>query len=386
MAASDEDVTAHRILWELDASVSSSVNKTRKFVDEFKRNLEQDFPRINSVIKVSLTHGGSAYEGLAVSENADFDITVLLGDPFKLENFHVERDQKSDFFTLRWKSHLKNKILCNRDYYLKAADLREKMLTDLHTTIDNMYLASVKKIDIKHWLTSLAVEIHLLSGSKISIDVVPQVAFRSWNQCPDLKQISELSRHQRQYIDKINKNKSPVMCFALAVPDKENYSRGDFLFNISFSLLEKEFFKANTEIRDMVRLVKFVADRRGWKEKPLKFKSYYAKRVAIKYDKQLKTKNLWDGFRALLRFLRSDLDEIGTIDGFYVGNQVTYRKDRSVLDKFIREIDSVLYMSAKEVKDLLNGNVYDFGSRALSPEEATFTTEGAESTYSCIII
>lgn len=344
---SENNNTANRILHEVSSTVTPKVKANAKCVQEFLEKLHDIIsePKTGTSFNASIIHGGSSYEGLAVKEKVDFDITLMLGEPFVSENFSVGRDP-SNFFTLKWKSHLPVNRYVDREGFLEATKMREAFFEELKKCTEKVYIPNAK-VTCRNGLAALDVVIQYETGLKISIDLVPQIPFRSWGQCPDLLPMDKLPVSLRQYIDTLNRNKSPCMFFSLGVPGASNYRNPDQLFNISFSLLEKEFLKSNTEIRNMVRIVKYIADRRGWK-KNFSFKSFHAKRVAIKYHHGLKGNDLWNGCVLLLKYLSHELRS-GTIDGYFVKNQVMHKWEAQEIVKFQEEIRRVVEMNLKDL-------------------------------------
>lgn len=349
-----ENVIAKRTLSELDDEVAPKVknntNIVAQFIEKLLNAMGTGSNSSNSQsVSISIMHGGSAYEGLAVKEKVHFDIIVFLAKHFLSENFILRRDTNSGYFTLQWKSHITDKRWANKKGYLDAVGFQEWVFTTLTSFINEVQLPNTK-IECRPGLAALEVLIET-EDSKISIDLAPQIPCHSWEQCPDLIPLQALPTSLRRYVDTLNKNASPVMFFSPAATGADRHQNGHRLCNVSFSQLEKKFLTSNTNIRDMVRLVKFVADRYDWKKK-YAMKSFYVKRVAIKYADELESKNLWNGYRSLLGYLSQELNA-GTIDGYFVSNQVTYRKKPEKIAEFQREIDQVKRKNAKEIQSLL---------------------------------
>lgn len=341
-----EEKIMQKILSDIDRDVLPKVKSNIKIVQMFIEKLQDEMAKHNAtrLHGSSIIHAGSAYESLTVKEKVDFDIVVVLGRPYSVENFTVHRDP-SRFFALEWKSKL-DKAMALQGGFLNAKKLQEILFRNLKTCIRRV---SIPNADIKcrDGLASLDVIIEL-DEQIISIDLSPQIAGHSWGQCPDLKPLQELPSTLRRYIDTLNQNASPVMFFSPAAPGKHSNSRR--LCNIGFTQLEKKFLVSNPNIRDMVRLVKYVADRLDWKKK-YALKSFYVKRVAVKYCNDLQKMDLWNGYKAILEFLSEEL-LAGTIDGYFVKDLVTYRKKPEKIQEFRAEIAQVLKMSARGIENL----------------------------------
>ncbi|XP_064105210.1 uncharacterized protein LOC135214785 isoform X2 [Macrobrachium nipponense] len=342
----NNNAEAKRILCDMNNTVTPQVKSNRELVDEFLDKLRATFRHevTPESYAIHVIHGGSAYESLAVDNKADFDITVSLVGDFVSENFDAERDE-SGYFLLKAKKPMRH-LDC--DNLLDSSKLRSGLFNALRRHVDMVEIPGTT-ITHEDGLCALAVELqeHIGPKRRVSIDLVPQIPFHTWNQCPDLLPLENMPKCLRQYIDTINKNKSPCMFFSLGIPKAFRFPNSDQLFNISFSLLEKNFIHNETDIRDMVRLVKYIAKRRDWKDRH-HFKSFYAKRVALKYYEELKGKEPWDGCLLLLEGLEKEVGN-GVIDGYFVGNQPLREWDDVEAKDFISEIRVVRNMNIWDI-------------------------------------
>ncbi|XP_064092322.1 uncharacterized protein LOC135205513 [Macrobrachium nipponense] len=322
MDTDKSDLIIRRILGKLNMEVVPKVKQNSRKAEEFKDKVWDAIPKGGpGGYRFHFIHCGSAFEGLAVKEETDFDITMILGDPFESYNFTTRRDP-SGFFTLEWKSHLPNKFFNDCDNFLDAAKLRRDLFGIVSRAVESL---NIPNADIKYreQLVALTVEIRYSTGETVSIDFVPQIVFRTWGQCPDLRPLSELPKCLRAYIDTSNRNKSPIMSFSMAVPDSQQYPNPDQLFSVSFGLLEKNFLISEVKLRDMVRMVKLKALQQNWK-RLYKFQSFFAKRIAVKHCDELKDKSLCEGYRAILGYLLQDVKN-GYMDDYFIKNLVAYR-------------------------------------------------------------
>lgn len=62
----------------------------RQVVKDFADRLQATFSDHGLLRNATVMHGGSAYESLCVKEDTDFDITVVLGEPYVAKNFGVD--------------------------------------------------------------------------------------------------------------------------------------------------------------------------------------------------------------------------------------------------------------------------------------------------------
>ncbi|XP_063602170.1 uncharacterized protein LOC134778207 [Penaeus indicus] len=283
MAQEQETQVARRILHRLDESVLPSVKRNAGIVKEFADLLQATFSGHSLLRGATVLHGGSAYESLCVTKDTDFDITVVLGDPFVAKNFEVTRD-RSGFFALKWR--YSNRHLYDEAGFLDAKALQQQLFGALGNCVREVRVPNTSVFSMPK-LMALLVEITTQWGT-ISMDLVPVIAARSWGPCPDLVPLSSLPATLREHVDTLVRNCSPVLCFSPAAPG--NHSNGDRLCNIAFGMLEKNFLRANPAVRDMVRLLKFLSVYHGWKK--LGLKSFHLKRMAVKYSGELVNKTL----------------------------------------------------------------------------------------------
>ncbi|XP_047497695.1 uncharacterized protein LOC125044787 [Penaeus chinensis] len=113
-------------------------------------------------------------------------------------------------------------------------------------------------------------------------------------------------------------------------------------------MLEKTFLRNDATLRDIVRLAKATAVCQEWKEK-FGLKSFHIKRVAIKYSDELEGLTLWNGYKQLLRKLLEELASTQTFDGFFVSNQVTYKKKPEKVNMLKEEIKQVITWSSAKL-------------------------------------
>ncbi|XP_068211365.1 uncharacterized protein [Palaemon carinicauda] len=347
---------ARSILGRLNREVVPKVEKNGQRAAQFIEKVEAALPRGPFGYSISFIHCGSAYEGLAVKANTDFDIVVMLNAPFESENFSVRRDP-SGFFTLEWKSHIPNQLASDCNGFLDASKLRQDLFSIIGRGIQKVCIPNAK-IKYREQLVALTVEIAYATGDIVMMDFVPQIVFRTWGQCPDLRPLHELPKCLRAYIDTLNKNKSPIMFFSLKVPDAHKYPNSDQLFNVSFGLLEKKFLASNVQLLDMVRLVKLTAHARNWK-KQYKFQSMFVKRIAVKYSDSLKDKTLVEGYKAILCYLAEEVKR-GFIDDYFIKGKEIYRWEPRVASNFHREIAHITEGNFIEALLLLEKNFTEF--------------------------
>lgn len=333
MANDGNSIIARRVLHQLDNSVVREVKRNAEVVDEFAKRLQICLGTSVLFRGCDVMHGGSAYESLAVTEKTDFDIVIVLGEPFVNHNFEIARDP-SGFFTLKWK-HL-NYQPTDRYGFLDAMTLQNQLFQELASCVHKVHLMG-KTVTCKPQLSALYTEIQTPS-TKISVDLVPLIAVRSWDEFPNLVNLSRLPGELRHHVMILSMNRSPILFLSPAVPGSHQYVNGNRLCNVSFNMLEKNFLNKNPGVRDMVRLVKYVAEKRNWKAFGLK--SFHIKRVALKYFDHLQYKSLWAGYKCLLENMLLELKNY-TIDGFFVTNQKILQAKPEKIDELYLDITKV---------------------------------------------
>lgn len=66
-----------------------------QIVKDFADRLQESFARHGVLYGATVMHGGSAYESLCVKKDTDFDITIVLGEPYVAKNFEVDQRRRS---------------------------------------------------------------------------------------------------------------------------------------------------------------------------------------------------------------------------------------------------------------------------------------------------
>ncbi|XP_063613800.1 uncharacterized protein LOC134787042 [Penaeus indicus] len=328
----NDDEIARTILRRVDERVKQTVRRNAETVRLFAERLQKNFHAGDYLAGADIMHAGSAYEGLTVKPKTDFDVIVVLALKCLEDGFEVIRDE-SMFFKLK-----------TRNGFVLAEKLQKFLFKELTECVGRTKVDGAS-IRCREGLASLDVEIKT-KYDKISVDLSPQIPVRTWGRCPDLVSLASLPRCLRHYIDVLNRNKSPVMFFSPAVPG--HHRNQDVLCNVSFSMLEKTFLRNDATLRDSVRLVKATAVCLDWKEK-FGLKSFHIKRVAIKYSDELEGLTLWNGYKQLLRNLMEELTSTHTFDGFFVSNQVTYKKKPERVYMLKEEIKQVITWSSTKL-------------------------------------
>ncbi|CAL4251123.1 unnamed protein product, partial [Meganyctiphanes norvegica] len=86
------------ILDKLNNKVNGPANENAKIVAQFVEAILDNLKHEKGVLKNSdIMHHGSSYEGLVVNPKSDFDLPLILSDPFTGCNFKILRDPNTLF-------------------------------------------------------------------------------------------------------------------------------------------------------------------------------------------------------------------------------------------------------------------------------------------------
>ncbi|KAG7155087.1 uncharacterized protein LOC121855577 [Homarus americanus] len=328
MARRNEDVVVRSVLGRLN-KVSFAVNQNKELVNKLVTELGHCLQREEGTLKGStIRHAGSAYENLAVKNQADYDLILQLGEPFVSNNFTIIQDSHERFmlYTLQRRENplIRNKdIFCSKRGNLKTEELRNDIFERLKKILSTI---KVPGMTLKAYPKLAAMQLILTTGNRepIEMDLTPQIVACEWKNCPGLVSLESLPRCLVVYVESNSRRNAPVLYFTPAVLSAQKNEAHEVCNMVSFSLLEKHFLKEEVNIHDMVRLAKLVKDQQNWTN-DYGLKSFHLKRLAIKNADTLRTMTTWNGFKALLQFLDVELEEKGGItDCFVNGNFIYY--------------------------------------------------------------
>lgn len=282
-------------------------------------------------------YSGSSYERSAVHDETDFDILLILPDPFKADDFELIECHKPGFCKLRQSSGIEGefKKWFNKNGFLKTQELRDYIFDELSEILKN-----IKRMN-SHWslrmwkqISTLVVRIKDDAGNTLKIDVVPALSGCDLNNIPSMRSLQELpeplvQKHYNEYY--------LTLAAAPFLKDKNDYH---LLVTVGFAAMEKTCIKSSSSVLNAVRLVKLTSYSKGWK-KDFGFLSVHVKRVAIKHYEDLDSLSNWDAYKSLLKYIADDLRN-GEIDGFFLYDQNKYNKDEEKgkeLGRIIREVE-----------------------------------------------
>ncbi|CAL4122908.1 unnamed protein product, partial [Meganyctiphanes norvegica] len=336
----------NKIFGLLGEKAGRPTNENGKIAWGFLNSLQELIRDETGILKnAKFMHAGSAYEGLSVNAEADFDIPLILSGPgriFVRENFEIYREEQSKQFLLKWKEniHSEYRYKYNSNGFLHSKALLNDAFERLEFLISEL---SDWKVEAKRGLVSLVLTIYSQFGSKrISMDLVTQISFSHW-ECPDIVPLHRLPESLQRYVVKLQRNGSSIFFASLTVPKPQSAE----LCSIAFSMLEKKFLVEDVNVRDIVRLVKLIAECRNWKKK-YSLKSFQLKHLAIKHVEKLIGIPIWEGVKLLLNYIYNDLQD-NTIKDFFIKNQVIYPGKPTKVNDIHREIHEVMKWSPNDL-------------------------------------
>ncbi|KAG7155086.1 uncharacterized protein LOC121855579 [Homarus americanus] len=304
---------------KLDKTSTLAVKRHVKVVETFLSKLQAMVARSKGQLRGSrLLFSGAHHESLAVATFSDFEVELMLGLPYSSDNFTIYFDTNSELYALGWRKHKKIDFADKEDF-LKTQRLQNKIFSELRALVDTLVIPGAK-IQAKETPNDLSVTI-TIKNEATRVHLTPLIAGRSWEDCSRLTSLQELPETVRQSVEDLRNSSGPLMFFSLAVPQRKTWDDGHRLTDVSFTFLENDIIRNNAELRDMVRLLKLVADRSSWHTK-YSLQPSHLHRLTIKYADQLKEKTTWEGYSTLLTFLYSELGD-WKLDSLFVKGRLT---------------------------------------------------------------
>ncbi|XP_069189437.1 uncharacterized protein [Procambarus clarkii] len=295
MSREDENEAVSKVLSQLNNIASASVNQNKQVVNMLVSELSLRLQDETGILKgATIKHSGSAYENLAIDKNADFDLILELGKPFVSGNFQITQARQFKYIHFRLHNKMtiskksKKKMFCSNKGNLKTEELRYHIFERLDEILHTIDLKDVSAVAFPK-LAAMQVNLRIKNGSKVELDLTPQIVACTWDECPGLVPRNNLPPCLNEYIESNTKHNSPILYFTPAILTAQRPLHYGICSMVSFSLLEKQFLKKEANIHDMVRLAKVIKDNRSWTAK-FGLKSFHLKRMAIKYASSLRTK------------------------------------------------------------------------------------------------
>ncbi|CAL4062310.1 unnamed protein product [Meganyctiphanes norvegica] len=372
MASNRNDDYVDEVLEELD-DIQTHVQSKKHLLNEFLEDLKTGIENSSDcelLQGVHFRYPGSSYEHVGVTEKTDYDVALVLPQPYNAENFAVEKTRHgAGLYKLKWIGTMDKPDLININGYLKAIVLRDTIFFHLNDVIDEIKDDRCEDWDIRKANRKNSMLV-ILNGRNedftIKIDLVPQIQESSWEDTPDPPSDDDLPSVLREYVDQTrypmffslaSPATSPKDTDSYAAPYKLNRENDKHLIvSCSFSELEKHCLKSSKVVRNAVRLAKLVSTKYQWRKK-FRLHSYHIKRIAIKHFDELDELSNWTAFQRLLLYLSDDV-YVGHIDGFFIKNQDVYYEDDD--EKFHAFAEAILQakmsINPNNLRNLLTTN------------------------------
>ena len=95
------DMDTKNIIGLLNKKATEPSKENAKIVKQFVDGLTKVLMCEEGLLKKSsVMHCGSSYEGLVVKAKSDFDLPLVLANPFIGKNFQILRDERTGYFQL----------------------------------------------------------------------------------------------------------------------------------------------------------------------------------------------------------------------------------------------------------------------------------------------
>ncbi|XP_042206529.1 uncharacterized protein LOC121855580 isoform X2 [Homarus americanus] len=325
-----------------------------KLVKELNHRLQEE----TDILKgTTIRRCGTAYENLTVGMEEDFDLILVLGEPFVSSNFKITREERSKYryYSLNKKRNVninKKKNFCSNRRNLNSEALRIHIFERLEQILRTITVQGVSVTSIPQ---SPAMKLNLRSkkGRTIEIDITPQIALSSWDECPGLVPLYTLPQCLKDYIEGSDGNGSPVLYFTPAAPRTQRSPSHPICNMVGCYMMEKKFFREETAIWDMVRLAKLVKDNRNWTTE-YGLKSFHLKRLAIKNANTLRSMTPWNGYKALLKCIDRELKACSGLTDCFVEKQfIYYEKHLGKVRKLRRALTEAQQLTPEDLKAMV---------------------------------
>ncbi|KAK4322900.1 hypothetical protein Pmani_006374 [Petrolisthes manimaculis] len=137
MANNSSNTFVKSVLKELQ-NINNEVDEKKEVVHKFLQTLRRFIKEDGDAILQDTTFdfGGSAYEGTAVSKVTDFDILLILPEPYIADNFVIYQRHEPGIYKLKWDDEYdKRPNFVNGKGYLEAKKLREYTINKLANSL-----------------------------------------------------------------------------------------------------------------------------------------------------------------------------------------------------------------------------------------------------------
>ncbi|XP_063607058.1 uncharacterized protein LOC134781730 [Penaeus indicus] len=224
---------------------------------------------------------GSAAEHLSVSEADDKDLIFTLGPPYTPQFFSAVY-MGSGLYQLKWNKSFWNgrrpPHLTSNDY-LVVTTLRKQAYDCINSVLENAHISRMKVIKVMLWKQAVRVMLRDTSTKKKHVvDVILQIAGGQWNNMQGLTEWENLPPALQDVITSLETAGQPSISFGLHGPP----GTSSLTVTTSYSVLEREFFLEQGNVRDAVLLAKLIISGHNWKNR-FGLKGAHVKRLAMKH-------------------------------------------------------------------------------------------------------
>ncbi|CAL4144069.1 unnamed protein product, partial [Meganyctiphanes norvegica] len=248
------------VLQELD-EIASHVQSRKHLLNEFLDELRASIGNktwCNLLQGVHYRFPGSSYEKVGVTDKTDYDVAMVLPQPYNGDNFEIVGTRHgAGLYKLKWSGDEDTPEFINTNEFLKVIDLRDSIFQQLKEVIEEV--KDVRQdwhIRNKTQKASMLVIVNGRNGEfNIKMDLVPQIQVTRWDVTPNPPSDNELPSVLRDYVDQTpypmfftlaSPAKSPKDTDSYAAPYHLNQENDNHLVvTCSFSELEKHCMKSS---------------------------------------------------------------------------------------------------------------------------------------------
>ncbi|KAK4295851.1 hypothetical protein Pmani_031611 [Petrolisthes manimaculis] len=258
---------------------------------------------------------GSRAEGLMTTRTDDHDILLILGAPYTHEYFKSSYEADGRHYLIwngkNWDGGRPRYV--DDKGHLRPVALRNQVNSCMHTALEDVTIGGFKVTKVFMWKQTVRALLKGLSRVdryRYVVDVIPQIKGGKWSMVEGVESFNKLSRELQSAVVGLESAHNSAIYFSLFASPGSS----PLLLTSSYTVLEKEFFLNNKNLRDIVLLGKLMVGGHHWKDK-YGFKSAHLKRVVMANTNTLASLHPWSGMQEMWGTIVRQLKE-GSLDGF----------------------------------------------------------------------